>query len=119
MKILHLKDIEAKENATALFTDPVRMQVIESEKDNSPSITYVHFPDGVRNKLHTHNNDQILIVTEGRGIIANEKEEKQIAPGDVVVIPAGEKHWHGAIKGSPMTHIAISAPQTSIDQIEP
>ncbi|PJE65694.1 hypothetical protein COU91_00275 [Candidatus Saccharibacteria bacterium CG10_big_fil_rev_8_21_14_0_10_47_8] len=68
---------------------------------------------------YTHNNDQILIVTKGRGIVSNEKKEKQIAPGGVAVIPASEKHWHGAIPGSAMTHIAISAPQTSIDQVKP
>ena len=28
-------------------------------------------------------------------------------PGDVVWIPPGQKHWHGASPGSPMTHIAV------------
>lgn len=31
----------------------------------------------------------------------------EIGPGDVVWIPAGVKHWHGAAPATAMTHIAI------------
>jgi quercetin dioxygenase-like cupin family protein len=31
----------------------------------------------------------------------------QNRPGDVVWIPPGEKHWHGATLTTAMTHIAI------------
>ena len=30
-----------------------------------------------------------------------------IRPGDVVSIPPGQKHWHGATATTGMTHIAI------------
>lgn len=30
--------------------------------------------------------------------------------GDVVVIPAGTKHWHGATQDSQFTHISVSGP---------
>jgi quercetin dioxygenase-like cupin family protein len=32
---------------------------------------------------------------------------EEIRPGDVVWIPPGEKHWHGATRTTSMTHIAI------------
>ena len=32
---------------------------------------------------------------------------EEIRPGDVISIPPGEKHWHGAIATTAMTHIAI------------
>lgn len=32
---------------------------------------------------------------------------RKISPGDVVWIPPGEKHWHGAAPDASMTHIAI------------
>ncbi len=118
MKVIHLEDLPANENAGSLFTAPVSMKPIPAEKENSPSIVYVSFPKGVRNKLHTHTNDQILIVTEGKGLIATESDRQEIIPGDVVVIPASEKHWHGATDDSGMTHIAISAANTSINQVE-
>src|SRR4051812_34325254 len=118
MQVIHLKDTEGKVNDASLFTAPVKMKAIKAPKENSPGIVYVSFPRGVRNKLHTHNNDQILIVTEGKGILANESEQHEITIGDAAVIPAGEKHWHGATDSSAMTHIAISAGNTSIEQIE-
>jgi 4-carboxymuconolactone decarboxylase len=34
--------------------------------------------------------------------------KEEIRPGDVVWIPAGEKHWHGATATTAMTHIAIA-----------
>jgi 4-carboxymuconolactone decarboxylase len=118
MKIIHLKDVEAKENAGPLFTAPVTMQSVVTENDSDNNVAYVHFPAGVRNKLHVHSHDQILIVTEGIGTIATEGEENAITVGDIVVIPAGEKHWHGANKDSAMTHITITSPDTTLEQIE-
>ena len=43
-----------------------------------------------------HDCDQILVVTAGKGIVANETEQREITVGDVVHIKAGERHWHGA-----------------------
>jgi quercetin dioxygenase-like cupin family protein len=33
---------------------------------------------------------------------------EEIRPGDVVWIPPGQKHWHGASPTTGMTHIAIT-----------
>jgi len=54
----------------------------------------VNFGKGVRNKLHTHDSEQILIVTAGKGIVATGKEQKTVTAGDVILFSAGEKHWH-------------------------
>ena len=35
---------------------------------------------------------------------------RELFPGDVVVIPAGVKHWHGAAKDSWFTHLAVEVP---------
>jgi len=78
----------------------------------------VNFGKAVRNKFHSHNYEQILIVTEGKGIIATEKEEKVIAAGDVVFIPANEVHWHGATAESTFSHIYINSRQTQLAQHE-
>jgi quercetin dioxygenase-like cupin family protein len=39
---------------------------------------------------------------------ATEREERDIAVGDVVHIKAGERHWHGAKSDSPMSHITVT-----------
>ena len=68
----------------------------------------VTFEPGARTAWHTHPLGQTLIVTAGAGRVqlwAGPIEE--IRPGDVVSIPPGQKHWHGAAPTTAMTHIAI------------
>ena len=45
---------------------------------------------------------------------------RELHPGDVVTIPAGVKHWHGAAKDSWFTHLAIEVPgeKTSNEWLE-
>jgi quercetin dioxygenase-like cupin family protein len=78
------------------------------------SIDYVHFPNGTRNKFHTHTNDQVLIATAGKGIVATKHKVVHIKRGDIVWAPAGEIHWHGAEKGSSFTHISITRSHTKL-----
>ena len=70
-------------------------------------VNIINFGKGVRNKFHTHNSEQILIITAGKGVVATEKEEKVVTVGDIVLIPAGEKHWHGSRGDSEVSHIVI------------
>ena len=47
-------------------------------------------------------------MTAGLGWVQQEGREKhEIRPGDVIWIPPGVKHWHGATATNGMTHIAI------------
>jgi len=73
-------------------------------------VNSVTFKQGARNRLHHHAVDQVLILTHGRGIVATETERFEIQAGDVVLIPAGERHWHGAVPGGEMTHFSILTP---------
>ena len=61
---------------------------------------------------------KVLIVTAGKGIIATEDREVVISPGDVVLIPANEKHWHGATEDSEFSHIYLSNPTSQLTQLE-
>ena len=75
----------------------------------------VTFEPGCRNNWHIHHAEkgggQILICTDGRGWYQEwGKDARALAPGDVVVIPAGVKHWHGAADNSWFAHIAFEAP---------
>ncbi|MBT64980.1 MAG: carboxymuconolactone decarboxylase [Puniceicoccaceae bacterium] len=68
----------------------------------------VTFEAGARTAWHTHQHGQLLIVTEGSGLVQEWGEAaKVIRPGDSVWIPPHKKHWHGASANSPMAHIAI------------
>ena len=39
-----------------------------------------------------------------------EKPVQKLSPGDIVVIPANVKHWHGARPDSWFSHIAVEIP---------
>jgi quercetin dioxygenase-like cupin family protein len=68
----------------------------------------VTFEPSARTAWHTHPLGQTLIVTAGCGRVQRWGSPiEEIRPGDVVWIPPGEKHWHGANPTTAMTHVAI------------
>jgi quercetin dioxygenase-like cupin family protein len=73
----------------------------------------VTFEPGARTAWHTHPLGQTLIVTFGCGWVQRQGGAKEeIRPGDVVWIPAGEKHWHGATATTAMAHTRSQRPWT-------
>jgi 4-carboxymuconolactone decarboxylase len=69
----------------------------------------VTFEPGARTAWHSHALGQTLIVTAGTGLVQSWGEPVQdMRQGDVVWIPPGVKHWHGAASGSTVTHISVS-----------
>lgn len=67
------------------------------------------FEPGARTAWHSHPLGQTLIVTSGVGHVQRWGDPvDEIRPGDVVWIPPGQKHWHGASPTMGMSHIAIS-----------
>ncbi len=86
----------------------------------------VTFEPKCRNNWHIHNAEQgggqILLCTDGQGWYQEwDKPAQALKPGDVVYIPAGIKHWHGAKKDSWFSHIAVECPgvNTSNEWLEP
>ena len=119
MKVIKIDQVAKEPRVTPLLTGPVTMQsIVDTELSRKFSIRQVNFGRGVRNKFHSHTIEQILIVTEGKGIVATDKEEITVGPGDVIFIPAGEKHWHGAAKGTTFSHIYVMSPDQKTTQLE-
>lgn len=91
------------------FTGIVRVDPLFSAQEPSRvSGAYVTFEPGARTAWHIHPVGQTLVVTAGVGRVqcwGGPIEE--IRPGDVVRIPPGVKHWHGAAPSTAMTHLAI------------
>ena len=86
----------------------------------------VTFEPGCRNNWHIHHaksgGGQILLCTAGRGWYQEwGRPARELNPGDVVVIPAGVKHWHGAAAGSWFAHLAVEVPgeETKNEWCEP
>lgn len=91
------------------FTGGVYLNSIAN--NGGVSIANVTFDKGCINNWHVHDHVQILMGTMGEGYAQMEGQDAQLMKaGDVVVIPAGTKHWHGATKDSQFTHISVSGP---------
>ena len=91
------------------FTGSVRIApLFEANDPGRTSGASVTFEPGARTAWHTHPLGQILIVTAGAGRVQRWGGPiEEIRQGDVVRIPAGLKHWHGASPNTAMTHIGI------------
>ncbi len=75
----------------------------------------VTFEPSCRNNWHIHKaqkgGGQILVCVAGMGYYQEwGKEAVELHPGDVVNIPVGVKHWHGAAPNSWFSHLAVEVP---------
>jgi quercetin dioxygenase-like cupin family protein len=91
------------------FTGTVRIDpLFDAPEPRRASASSVTFEPGARTAWHLHPLGQTLIVTAGCGWVQSWGGPlEEIQPGDVIVCPPGEKHWHGATPTTAMTHIAI------------
>ena len=85
----------------------------------------VTFEPGCRNNWHIHHaksgGGQILVCVAGCGYYQEwGKPAQELHPGDVVNIPVGVRHWHGAAPDSWFSHLAVEVPgdETSNEWLE-
>ena len=109
MEIKRVGSQPSGQGPTDWFTGTVRIDPLFQA--NAPARALgasVTFEAGARTAWHTHPLGQTLIVTAGCGRAQHWGGAiEEIRPGDVIWIPPGEKHWHGAAPTTAMTHIAI------------
>ena len=109
MDILRSGTQPSRKGQAEYFTGMVRIDPLFQAHDPArTSGAYVTFEPGARTAWHKHPYGQTLIITAGRGLVQRRGAPiEEIGPGDVVWIPPGEEHWHGAKATTAMTHIAI------------
>jgi 4-carboxymuconolactone decarboxylase len=104
------------------FSGQVRIDpLFAAEGPSNVSAGLVTFEPGARSAWHTHPVGQVLIVISGKGLVQEWGGPMQeINPGDVVRIPPGVKHWHGATAKTAMAHIAIQEQENgrNVDWLE-
>lgn len=93
-------------------------EILESVDSSDFTFGIRTFDAGARTKFHKHSGDQILIITEGVGSVGTDNETVSVTAGDVVIIPAGENHFHGAPDATSMAHITIQKKGSVTDQTE-
>jgi quercetin dioxygenase-like cupin family protein len=91
-------------------------------KIKGEKVYLANFNDGARTKVHYHQGGQILVVTKGKGALVIYKKtnikkdvvkikklsQTSLEEGDVAYISKNTLHWHGAIKGKNLVHIAFN-----------
>ena len=117
MKVFKINEIKSEVASSPLFIEGIEggvttQTLLTPETNKSFQSSVVNFTPGTRTKFNTHTSDQILVVTKGKGIIAIDKEAFNVSVGDIVFIPAGEKHWHGATEYSGFSHIQIQTKES-------
>jgi quercetin dioxygenase-like cupin family protein len=69
----------------------------------------VRFAPGARTAWHSHAVGQTLWVLDGRGLVQSRGDAvNELHPGDVVVTPPDEWHWHGAAPDNFMAHLSLT-----------
>ena len=109
-------------------------EIIDANMSQEQEVYYVTFKKGCRTRPHIHATDQTLVAFKGRGIVVlvdkieinsdgksaviKQPPEKssssliELSEGDVVCVPAGTLHWHGALENNSnesglFSHLAI------------
>lgn len=91
-------------------------------KITGEKVYLANFKNGARTKVHYHQGGQILVVTKGKGMLVLYKKinikkdavkiqklsQTNLEQGDVAFIPKNILHWHGALKGKQLVHIAFN-----------
>jgi quercetin dioxygenase-like cupin family protein len=105
---------------SASFVGPAQTKLLASHEEGETVHLYrVEFAEGARTNWHTHSGPQWLFVIDGTIRIQKWGEAPQeAAAGDAIVIPPGEKHWHGASPGTKGAHLAINI-NAKTDWLEP
>jgi quercetin dioxygenase-like cupin family protein len=109
MIVINSKDVKAVETSDEIVAKgPVtRKELISTKETGGFGALLVTFAPGARLNFHTHTAEQMLYVTEGKGIVATKEKEYVVTPGAMIYIAPGEAHWHGATSDSSFSHIAI------------
>jgi quercetin dioxygenase-like cupin family protein len=120
-------------------------EMIDAKTSQEQELYYVTFKKGCRTRPHIHATDQTLVAIKGKGIVvvvdrieinndgksaiikslsevpSSSSSVIELSEGDVICIPAGKLHWHGALVNSTdesdaFSHLAIRK-RTDIETI--
>ena len=115
LKAIDVNEVPSEDEVGGIFQGgPVRIKTLIDKRigADETKVAIVTFPPGARTKMHVHTHEQILYILSGKGIVATEQEEHVAVPGKIFLIPAGEKHWHGATQESAFSHLYIFNSET-------
>jgi 4-carboxymuconolactone decarboxylase len=110
MKLFRSASVARQPADAATFTGLARTRRLASDDVGTPvGVYHVEFEPGARTHWHRHTGPQWLLVVEGT-IRAQTWGEPAVEAhaGDALVVPPGEKHWHGAAADDGGAHLAVN-----------
>jgi quercetin dioxygenase-like cupin family protein len=97
------------------------LQSLLLETAEETRASFVRFEPGAHTHWHMHSGGQVLHIIDGNARVqAWGVDAYSLEAGDTVVAPPGEKHWHGAGEGGPMTQLAFTSGEvTWLEESDP
>ena len=111
LTIEHVDDLPRHPGAPTSFTGTTSYQTVAAAEAGPVQVIRVTFEQGARTFWHVHSGEQVLYFLEGHGRVQLRGERAVDAvTGDVVHIPPGTEHWHGAHpdEAHRMRHLAVT-----------
>jgi 4-carboxymuconolactone decarboxylase len=116
MRFYRPSDIPKAPVSSPLFVGEVMLQDTPMpDGANDYTLRVVTYQAGARNVVHRHTSDQLIIVTAGTGLVGAGGDVLRVLPGDIVIIPASEYHWHGADTEGEVTQVSVTARSSTTD----
>jgi quercetin dioxygenase-like cupin family protein len=93
------------------FTPGVHRDALHTaSQPDGVRVDRIHYPPGAHTHWHLHTGEQVLYGEQGDGWVKFEGRARVgLTPGDVVHVPIGVHHWHGATPDAALVHLAVTA----------
>jgi len=87
-----------------------RESIVVADSSDGLRVDRIHYPPGGHTHWHLHTREQVLYGELGRGWIQFEGgHPAALTPGQVIQVPVGARHWHGAASDTSLVHLAVTA----------
>jgi quercetin dioxygenase-like cupin family protein len=91
------------------YSGVVEVARLVGSSDDTLRVYEVRFAPGARTVWHVHAGRQWLIGLIGESVIqCTGAPPRRLAPGDAAEVPAGVRHWHGAVAGVGSSHLVVN-----------
>lgn len=114
--------VNSKDTASKLSRgDGLVCHVMHSERDVSDTeltATWVEVEPGARQKMHSHEPEQVYIVVRGEAVMTVDGDEQGVGEGDLVHVPPYAEHGIRNTGNGTLEYISAATPAFPMDEVE-
>ena len=113
MHVVNVSDLPAGEGSRSVSLEGADVGGVDL------SIIFVDLDPGRGPRLHRHEYPEVFVIQEGRARYTAGSEERDVGPGDVVVVPAGVPHRFESTGEVPLRQLSLHlAPKMLTEWLE-